>query len=753
MTLLAAFLSIFILGCGEDSPPRNDFESIIIETQNSFDSSSTASRSIIDLSKSIKSKSNVNLQLAKIVPLSRYNQCNVLDVVGLTYTVETNTPQICRFEYTVVPSNENINGKGWGVSEVAVSDGDIEKLPPYGRALIQGTTTNISLILPEGALLDPDSLELRGTTYSEFEGDNLGEVSAEGNIIRYTAPITTYGQVQIYYTAVNDITGTLYSGVVYVAISLDANGNPTAELNRQLDSISLVETTSLTIDVEDFVYDIDGDKLQLVDVYTHGTGWARIDPMSTSFVFTPTKTGTHHIAYVVSDRRGGYAIGTVFFNARKYDSIYDAVQEKTFTPTFDAKDIESVSGIYTETFLETGSFGFEGFYPTFSPSLAENYCTIRGLLLPSVDELKRLYENPLGSDSAWESKYKWPTGVPYVGVDGYFSLNDGSSSALGEYNAGFVSCIYDDTDPSSYYFESRYLSAGWGNNVMITALRKFGENDLAQLPADRFELEATVISTVPAGLNDSVTTETKENTVMINNPANNVRSAIIDVTDPSVKGTPDTVRIYVGVVECPSDVSVVETQVLGCVPVIYNRDDDIAFSAAMSNRILDRIGFDMSTEKPLFIRESGTSPNYMYSNGYIFDETPESFQSNAINKKFYGQLCEIFNFNIIGGRTNWTAMLDDDILHTDYTSETHWNGNLAQELTNWMSKATGLATRWVGQGYLLNFNGPYLRQVNQYQARNYGQIQGGYAPAETGGGASNSEVEWQYVTCVSPNNG
>lgn len=171
-----------------------------------------------------------------------------------------------------------------GASEVAVFDGEIERLPPLGKAVIQGSSTVITLdeYLPAGSVIAPESIELRGVVQSsESDELGLGSVSDWYNI-KYSAPENASGQVQIYYTATSTDGAMLqYSGIVYVAISLNGNRASIAKVNQSLPDLALSDGDSLMIDIAEFISDPDNDELtcddsdsakcqqlQLIDVYT-----------------------------------------------------------------------------------------------------------------------------------------------------------------------------------------------------------------------------------------------------------------------------------------------------------------------------------------------------------------------------------------------------------------------------------------------------------------------------------------------------
>lgn len=735
----ATFAAV-ISGCGSESEPsssdNNTSQHIIIETRNVVDDAAIDSLTTIDLSDAVKTKENVELRLDSVTPLSEYNKCSVVNMKGLSYSVETDISQVCRFEYTVVPTEEAFSGKAYGSSEVLVSDSGNERITPIARKAVQGEDISIDLspYLPSGALLDSDSLELRGVTGT----GELGTVSALSNTINYIAPTNTSGQVQIYYTAINDTTGMLYSGVIYVAISLDANTAPSATLNSELEDFYLSEGSFFNVDVSSYISDPDGDELQLIDVYSGEQGWAQILPLSTSFIYTPTSSGTHHITYVVSDNRGGYAIGTLYFKVMSYASIYDSANDKTFMPTMTFDDLEQSGGVYTSIHGEDGTLGKAGFYPVFDRELAESYCITRGTRLPSFSELEALFEGELDSQSVWSSQYRWPAGVGYMSVEGRtVSLYNGRE-AFDQF--GYVSCVHEDFDATEYQFTKAYYSADWNVPTAVQARATYNGYEFP-LPVENYELEAELISTNPVDLDSHVEIRVRENKVTISRTSEVVKSATVKVTDPSVQGDLDETKLIAGITECPSGVSVAETQVLGCVPVIYEEGGS-AFTAALSDAILERFGLDIKQNQPSYFRSSDTIPNYTYL------DTQDIFSSNwnydlyVESAEIHQSLCDLYNESKIGGRDNWEMMSSMETNHVPDPNSVQWEGTLAEELTTWFNAETGLSTNEVGQGYLVhNLYYGNVRQVNQFTVYNYGQYQGGTPYPGT--------KEWQFLTCFS----
>lgn len=694
LSVAALMLLQSLAGCGDGQPSKPDVDdgspqNVTIDTKDALDKLEVDSFDLIDLSNSIKSDANTPLKLDSVVPLSDYNKCSVLDINGLTYSVETDVSQVCRFEYTVVPSDDDFKGKGWGVSEVVVADGEAERLPPIVRTMIQGTSGGVTLHLPIGTSLNPDSLSLYGTTYSDdaTSTTNLGEVTAiSSNSFTYTAPVDAYGQVRIYYETTVSDSGAIYSGAVYVGISLDANSAPIADINVELSELPpLVDTSSFEIDISEYITDPDypyypkcsesesddsaacKDKLQLIDVYTHGGGWAAIKPFSTILEYTPSDIGQHKIAYVVSDHLGGYAIGTISFLIDEYSSIHDEDNGGedgvgvTFKPTYTFDSLSTIQGIYSGVFYEGGTTGFSGIYPTFDRELAEAYCQTQGLQLPSTEMLTAMHRNVFAGESVWESesldgvRYSWPVGMPYMTSNGAYSLDKNEGYSPSDVEKGFVSCARKELAPKDFAFVSPYYGTEWDKPITISAEYTMYDEDcedgeecdvigIIVYPKDQYNLKAEVISTIPEGYELSVDVSIENNVISAAAVGEDVRTAILEVQDLGAEGVvgsgiTGTTQILVGLNECPNDASVDDTQVLGCIPVVrtdpkgimpgfsdegsFNPEtgeydkQSIFFTAPLSDAILERIGFNSALEAkdipvPAYVLHSQTTPNYSY---------------------------------------------------------------------------------------------------------------------------------------------
>lgn len=573
---------------GESGPTTTD---ITIQTQNTLDRAPEGERVTIDLSEHVRSNDTKALTLTAVTPMSDYNHCDVLDIQGLTFKVSTSQAQVCRYDYRVEPSQSDLSGTGTGISQVVVSDaydGTQETLTPISKTVTESKTIDIDVseTLPSGFALDEDSLDLTS------DMTDPGEITVEGNIIRYTAPEDTAGTTQIYYTAVNETTAEVLPGLIHIAVSLSGNTAPVAQLEPEMNPRVLTDSPdgSFEFDVAQYVVDAEGDNVQLIDVYTHGLGFADIHPLSTAFTYTPNGTGTQSLTYVVTDHRGGVGVGTLVFEVDAYYAIYDASQDLTFEPTYTQEEISAMNGVYSDLHWENGTQGEVGYHPVFDRELAEAYCQTRGLVLPTRSQLSTLFTGELAREPVFTSQYQWPSGAPYIASDGWVSLSNGQSSTATA--NGYVFCIQYIASASDYSFTESIVPAQWDSEVIIAASAETSDGNQVPLPTEAYDLQATVVSTLPEGRESQVNVDIDGNRVTVSTLFPEIKTATVTLTDPSVQGSIDEVSLVVGLAQCDNSLDFETMQRLGCVPVIHFRDTTEAFTGSLTNNTQLSIGFD-----------------------------------------------------------------------------------------------------------------------------------------------------------------
>ena len=710
-------------------------QNITISAQHTIELKPESELSWVDLSEAVTSDQPNLLELSEVTPLSAHNHCDVIQIKGLKYQIETAAAQVCRYRYRVGPKAEQYQGQSEGISQVVVSDAaqDVTPLQPIGQTVYEDSTEQIDISesLPLNYHLDATSIELTGNTST----DNLGTAEElEQDMIQYTSPTNTTGNVEIYYSAINELTDSVRPGVIYITLG-DLQAGLIADTHRQLEEKVLADepSHSFNIDVADFVTAQENQTITLVEVYTNGQGTRVVTPNSTEFLYKPNFTGAHYINYVVQDEKGSYAMGGLTFNVVSYRSIYDPTQKLTFSPTYTFDEIVRMGGTYSGLESEFGVTGEPGYYPTFDRALANAYCVTEGKRLPTSDELSSMYNHIISPNSAYTSEYRWPVGSRYATDYNHndetvrCSLSSGKCY-IGNDTSAYVSCVKELYTSSEYSFEQAIQGAGWEEkNTLSASAYDESEAYYNPLPKEEYQLSYTVVKTVPEGLNDLVQVKIVDNAVTVSRTNDSLKQTTLELHSPNVSGDIDKVTLLIGLSECPSGVTVNETQLIGCIPVIYE-DDGTAFSGALPDQILSKLGFDLLSDTPNSLRKSGSTPNYSYF-------SPHNVSNQTDIAEFITPLCEQLNASIVAGRDNWTWAWDPS-LHGDKEGTRTLQGNLASELTNWISTNTGASAMTVGQGFfhIIHNN---LYQSNQLNDDNRITLQ--------------SFLQWQYITCVSKN--
>ncbi|HIF9061302.1 TPA: Ig-like domain-containing protein [Photobacterium damselae] len=773
--IILFFLVAIISACGdENNNEKNDKKptDIIITSQDSLSFLNVNKVKKINLSNKISSDLLQPLVLTNVEVLGIDNDnCDIVSFEGLTFTVSTNSPGVCRYKYTVKSASNLYNGESSGLSQVVVTKNATQQefLEPITKAISESKIgkpqvldLDLTSSIPDGYILDKDSFYLLGDT----ESGEIGTFSINSNTVKYTAPLETTGVMRLYFSVSNKTNETVRPGIIYIAVGQSTNTSPAAKAMTFLDAGSLIDN-GRTIDISPFVVDPDGDRINLVNVFSNGIG--KISNINNnSFYYKPDRIGLQYITYVVTDEHGGYALGQLTYRVSSYPSIIDSNQNIVFYPTKTLNELDEGLNVYDGIFTEDGSKGFSGNYPTFGRKLANSYCLTQGLTLATQDQFRSLFNNKLSSSSVFGSKYKWPAGTSYISDSGFFSLYDGSESdSLSPDNLGYISCVDFVGLAKDYSFDHKYLASNWEKVTTVTAstVRKG-----IHYPLSIFSLKAEVIRTQPSGFEDSVAVEIKNNKVTVKKIDPKVFSAVVKITDPTyVQGDLSETKILVGITACPDDISFLETQSLGCIPVMPVGKGSELSTIAVTDEIMRNIDFDIDNPPTLFSK-TNTKPNYTW----IKERNMRGHEANKFANEvgFYIQnYCDILNVNSIAGRTNWSWF--ESISSKDSPGYGSWVINkennyqsikfpaqIAVEATRWVSRATMLAQAQVGQGWLLfpdsslaEFGITEIQQLNQAWDTNFGSIQGTQWPPKgkaweniDGQGYQN-----QFITCYSPN--
>ncbi|MCG9778835.1 Ig-like domain-containing protein [Photobacterium damselae] len=766
--VLLLMVSGSLIGCGgdnnSDSKPKPKPKPISVTSQDAIKYTQPKQIITVDLSSKVKANNGTALVLTGVKPLSTTaEKCDINSINGLKFTVASSQIGVCRFSYSVAPASEQFTGMSSSISQVVFTEKNSESdsLVPISKTMKPATSIDIDLSdsLPVGFKLDSANMDLLGDTKS---GD-LGSYSSEGNIIKYAAPSDTSGVIRLYYTATNLSATEVKPGIIYIAIGQDTNSSPYVQQVVKLEPMALIDSEK-TLDISKYVSDPDKDAVRLFEVFNNGLGTVSISDDS-HITFKPDAIGEQYISYIVTDDKGGYGVGQLSFDVSAYPSIYDENQKLEFTPTYTKADLDRVSGSYSDQYLEDGSTGIPGYTPTFNEDLAQAYCVTKGMILPTKHQLSVLYQDKLGHNSVFYSKFQWPAGRDYMTIDHHsLSLHDGNDHVM---TNGYVSCIHLTAPASQYSFDNEYIATKWNASKIVTASTM---DHGYRYPLHDYNLTYEVVSTQPAGREADVKLNIKGNIVTPIATAPGVVSAVVKISDPvHVQGDRPETKLLIGIIACPDDVGFIDTQVLGCVPIMSVGKNNELASIALPDSILSSMGLDIDSQPDRFSK-TNTVPNYSWIEASQLNDNKVDEFSHSTGK-YIQKFCDILNANSIKGRTNWSW--NQTINENDYPGKGSWyyddmkhqamtfQGDIATEAVHWVMDATGLDSAVVGQGWLIkpgtffqkNNTLTGIQQLNQRGAKPFGFIEGDQWPPKLDKwkDVKAKEFQNQFIVCYSPN--
>lgn len=180
------------------------------------------------------------------------------DSVSVTVTPMQNF-LTCRFSYNVIErfTNEHYLSNYVRVNINTVSNPDIPSVMDDIASTTGGTTINIP-ILDNDYDLQGDSFEIW-----QFSQPNIGTVTREGNVLKYSSPTSFIGKETFFYNIRETIDTSIYSDIAYVYVTV--NKNPDCPVGLP-DNASVIAYTPFQIDVLQNDYDINGDPFELMEV-------------------------------------------------------------------------------------------------------------------------------------------------------------------------------------------------------------------------------------------------------------------------------------------------------------------------------------------------------------------------------------------------------------------------------------------------------------------------------------------------------
>lgn len=399
-----------------------------------------------------------NLPMSLIDVKSESDNCadpTSIDANALAFEVEHSHPSVCVYRYTVQnnPSEAEQAKAESSYSYVLTSDTKTSAvLSALSAVSVVNTDVTINLReelgaeFPDDYYLEPDLVVVGSGSATVTDSDSTE--------ITYSAS-NDKGISRIVYTLSASDNSDVKIGYIDIAVSGEGNSAPSAE--DFVGPEGVVINNEISIDVSDYISDVDGDGLQLTDVKAFNATVAPKAPddvTNTSFTFIASDVGSYDVSYYVYDHRNGYAVGTVRITVSAsvpWDDIVlegsDGKDGETYTAPLDAQSSDAYGIPYQDTETETITIdGIANNYniALFNNKTAEFLCSYRGMVLPSLTQLETLYAakgNIKASDN-------WPTENNYWTEDSTdgniltYNLADGTSSILAPDQTAIVTCSY-----------------------------------------------------------------------------------------------------------------------------------------------------------------------------------------------------------------------------------------------------------------------------------------------------------------------
>ncbi|GIU06617.1 MULTISPECIES: Ig-like domain-containing protein [unclassified Shewanella] len=217
-----------------------------------------------------------------------------------TVTIEALTSGVAVLEFSVKTANEEKS------SQIIVAISESENTPPEASNIAKTTNSETPFNLDLTTLISDSDGDVLTISSDLYQLSN--RFSLNGSVLTY-APAGFIGVESATYIVSDEQGG--YAAALVVVNSLDAspelpNNPPTAtDLNFSTNS-----KTPITLDLSNAIADADNDEL-VINVYA-SNGRAVVDDLNVTY--SPNEFwGVDEVIYVVSDRKGGFALGTIVF--------------------------------------------------------------------------------------------------------------------------------------------------------------------------------------------------------------------------------------------------------------------------------------------------------------------------------------------------------------------------------------------------------------------------------------------------------
>lgn len=337
---------LVLAGCGGDSTPSNNETggteitppSVIPSSETiqamdfhlTFDINTKVSSINVNFSTFVSSTEGKSLSLTNVAPLTKDNQCQVLEIQSslIQFTISPKTAKTCSYRYTVTDGEtfENAIGRVTITSKKRESTErgaslSTTDLPLVSKSAVVGDSLTFSL----ASELSGELSKMTNPLFSEAiiaNGTGIPTISETGDVI-YKA--ISAGSAVVYFYILDDQNtiekgdDIVYNGTLIINVSGNSNTPPSAQ-DVEIEEI-IPASSEAILDLTDLssfgsiIGDSDGDDVQLVVVHVENAFVSLLKPNdvnNTSFKFRAEKFGTYRINYVIYDHEdNGVSSGVI----------------------------------------------------------------------------------------------------------------------------------------------------------------------------------------------------------------------------------------------------------------------------------------------------------------------------------------------------------------------------------------------------------------------------------------------------------
>ncbi len=406
-------------GESDDSPPptpisiekpvvSDSIESIYVNKAIVENSSKGAYNYKLDLNEKIHDVNNLPLKIDDYSVIG--DGCKV-SLNNMNLNISSNKENICSVYYKVknIPDDINDSKYNYGVATVIFSSFLEPYLPTISKSLEVGSSIKINLKDELGSFY-PDGGQLNDNIWYT-EGDSKINIDPESNNIEIDAGVNSE-VIQIRY-GIDTLDGGVKFGIVTVTVSDDSNLSPKAK-NKYIEIEA--SKTPIDIDVSELISDDDDNvsSLQLLKVDSFDNIATIInteDVYNKKFQANIDKAGLFDINYIITDHHGGYAsaIIRIKVNTKKYWDDITLSSGVLYTAPWEKVGADQYGLPYqslTDYNLDGNLFNI----PMFDYKSAEAVCRLRGMVIPTLQQLIELQEEKIDvheTDDWPNDKYFW----------------------------------------------------------------------------------------------------------------------------------------------------------------------------------------------------------------------------------------------------------------------------------------------------------------------------------------------------------